>query len=667
MIRDKTDLQPASLTWRPGNMPESNAFGDIYFNPEAGLGETRYVFLEGIGAPAVWQEAMDFSIGETGFGTGLNFLATWHLWRETARQGARLNYVSVEGFPLAKADLAKALAVWPELALEAADLIEAYPPLHPGFHRIELDGGRVSLTLLFGDVVAMLDQLSGPVDAWFLDGFAPSKNPDMWQPAVYAQLARLSKPGAGLATFTAAGHVRRGLADAGFGMAKMPGFGRKRECLRGRLVEPTANWNGRPWFAPPIPLPKGASVAVIGAGIAGVSVAQALQQAGYDCAIYERADRAATVGSGNHTGLVQPRLTAANSPEGRFNAASFLFAIRHYDRLDRTDPVWLPQRGVMQLARAREDVDRFNRLIAEKRLPVDQMMLLSPEQASEKAGIPIDREALYFPKAGALKPRALVPGLIGGCPVHYGRTIERLQREGTHWHLLDAAENMIAQADAVVIACGAFMRGLWPMADMPLHANRGQVAHVKASTLSAQLKTGLSCGGYICPPVEIDGEVAHVTGASYGNWRDDPAAESWRDLDPEDEQMNLDGLGKIVPNLGDLQPLSGMPGRAGLRATIPDHMPVMGPLPDEGYFDQNYGDLHHGKPARLYPAAQYHPGLYCLTGLASRGLQTAPFLASALVDLMVGRPCGLTRDFLEAVHPARFQIRRLQRRKRRYS
>ncbi|WP_138379255.1 tRNA (5-methylaminomethyl-2-thiouridine)(34)-methyltransferase MnmD [Luteithermobacter gelatinilyticus] len=227
------------LEWQAEDTPASRRFRDIYFSPEDGLEESRYVFLDGIGTPDIWRGQRHFCIGETGFGTGLNFLNTVRLWHETSDAEARLTYISAEKYPLQKDDIRRALSRWPDLYTELSLLSEAYPGPVPGYHSLELPDRRVRLLLLVGDAAKMLAEVEGGlVDAWYLDGFAPSRNPDMWSPALFKEIGRLSAPNARLATFTAAGFVRRGLEDVGFEMHKHPGFGQKRECLRGRYAGP---------------------------------------------------------------------------------------------------------------------------------------------------------------------------------------------------------------------------------------------------------------------------------------------------------------------------------------------------------------------------------------------------------------------------------------------
>ena len=264
-----TESSRAQLDWDEQGQPLSRQFGDVYFSRASGLEESRHVFLRHNRIAercAALESDGRLVIGETGFGTGLNFLCAWQAFAEQAPAGARLHFVSVEKYPLGQDDLRRALALWPELAPFSTPLLEQYAGIQPGFQRLLFDGGRVVLTLLVGDALECLPQLEAQVDAWFLDGFAPAKNPQMWTPELFAQLARLSAPGASLATFTCAGTVRRGLIAAGFRMEKVKGFGHKREMLAG-LYEGQPAPGGKPWFArPPRPAARRAMNTVTAAG-----------------------------------------------------------------------------------------------------------------------------------------------------------------------------------------------------------------------------------------------------------------------------------------------------------------------------------------------------------------------------------------------------------------
>lgn len=225
---------------------KSARYDDIYFSAQGGLAEKDYIFVGGNGLPGRWEGRQAFTICETGFGTGLSFLAAWRSFSRTALAGQRLDYIGIEKDPLAASEILSVLRGWrEEIGGGIFDrFLENYPLRTPGYHRIlfpEGEDGRggacATLTLIFADVNEALPDLDVPggVDAWFLDGFTPAKNPEMWGPVLFSEMARLSAPGARCATFTVAGVVRRGLESAGFRLEKRPGFGRKNEMLAGVL------------------------------------------------------------------------------------------------------------------------------------------------------------------------------------------------------------------------------------------------------------------------------------------------------------------------------------------------------------------------------------------------------------------------------------------------
>ncbi len=212
----------------------SEKFDDVYFSVEDGLAETRHVFLDSNHLPNDWQGKSNYVIAETGFGTGLNFLAAWALFKQTASPDQTLDFISIEKYPLERDQIATALEHWRrEIGEELDALIDQYPPLMRGAHRLFFDK-NVRLTLFFDDVEQALPKIEARVDAWFLDGFRPATNPEMWTQAVFDHMALISKKGTRYATFTAAGDVRRGLERAGFSVEKIPGFGKKREMISGQ-------------------------------------------------------------------------------------------------------------------------------------------------------------------------------------------------------------------------------------------------------------------------------------------------------------------------------------------------------------------------------------------------------------------------------------------------
>ncbi|MBW8302517.1 MAG: tRNA (5-methylaminomethyl-2-thiouridine)(34)-methyltransferase MnmD, partial [Brevundimonas sp.] len=267
-----TDDRSPRLVWTEDGAPRSGRFGDIYFSREDGLAETRAVFLAGCGLPEAWRGRRRFTVAELGFGTGLNIAALLDLWRREGPPEGRLHIFSIEGFPLERDEAARALSAWPELADAAGALLDAWPAPTPGFHRMDLAGFNATLDLAVGDAVGALAQWSGRADAWFLDGFAPATNPEMWSDPVLDGVAARSAPGARVATFTVAGAVPRGLSERGFVVEKRPGHGRKRERLEARLPGPP-------------PTDRAPSVAIVGAGIAGAALARAFAPIGAACTV----------------------------------------------------------------------------------------------------------------------------------------------------------------------------------------------------------------------------------------------------------------------------------------------------------------------------------------------------------------------------------------------
>jgi tRNA U34 5-methylaminomethyl-2-thiouridine-forming methyltransferase MnmC len=221
--------QTAKLDWR-GGVPIAAAFDDPYYSLDNGLAETRHVFLTGNDLPARF--GGDFRIGELGFGTGLNFLVTWAAWDTAGRKG-RLDFTSFEAFPMALADMQKALAHFSEIADFADRLLAAW---HPAAGTVSIADG-VTLTVVSGDARQSLPAWDGMADAWFLDGFSPAKNPELWEPALLAQVGKHTKPGGTAATYSAAGHIRRALQDAGFDVSRISGFGRKRHMTQARMPD----------------------------------------------------------------------------------------------------------------------------------------------------------------------------------------------------------------------------------------------------------------------------------------------------------------------------------------------------------------------------------------------------------------------------------------------
>lgn len=651
-----SDVHNAQLDWDEHGQPLSRSYGDVYFSRANGLEETRHVFLAHnriIERCQALPAGGRLIIGETGFGTGLNFLCAWQAFAEHAPQDARLHFVSVEKFPLTQADLQRALALWPELAPYAGQLLAQYRAIHPGFQRLLLDGGRVVLTLMVGDVLECLPQLDARVDAWFLDGFAPSKNPEMWTDALFTELARLSAPGATLATFTSAGFVRRGLIAAGFAVVRVKGFGHKREMLAGPFQAQQMQ-RAVPWFARPA-LPTGERQAVvIGAGLAGCATAASLAARGWRVALLERHDDVAREASGNPQGVLYLKLSAHGTALSRLIVAGFGHTRRLLERLQRG--IDWDACGVLQLAFDAKEAERQSKLAAA--FPSDLLHALSQEEAEQLAGIGLPAGGLFYPDAGWVHPPALCRQLVQHPLIELRPYQEALSlsRQDGRWRV--AGENAtLAEAPVLVLACAAEISRLLAAANLPLKRIRGQISRLPASAASSALRTVVCAEGYVAPPRA--GE--HTLGASF----DFHSA----DLTPSvaEHAGNLELLREISLDLAErldaqtLDPAT-LQGRAAFRCTSPDYLPLVGPLAEQQAFNEAYAVL--ARDARQIPETPcpWLPGLYINSGHGSRGLITAPLSGELIAAWLENEPLPVPRDVADASHPNRFMLRTLIRR-----
>ncbi len=650
----------AQLDWDAQGRPRSRVFDDVYFSDKSGLEETRYVFLEQNRLQerfAALPESGRLVIGETGFGTGLNFLCAWQLFEQHAVAGARLHFVSVEKYPLRPADLQRALALWPELAPFAEQLLGQYIAIHQGFQRLVLDKGRVTLTLLIGDALEQLPQLDAQVDAWFLDGFAPARNPEMWSAELFAQLARLAAPGSTLSTFTSTGWVRRLINAAGFKMKRTPGIGHKWEILRGEFLGWPADTPpppaAKPWFARP-PAHKGARRAlVIGGGLAGCASAASLAARGWPVSLLERHAGLAQEASGNPQGVLYLKLSAHGTALSQLIVSGFGHTRRLLEHLQRGLD-W-DGCGVLQLAFNAKEAERQAQLAGA--FAADLLHLLDKDQAQARAGVGLEHGGLYFPDGGWAHPPALCEWLarhprIQVCAHH---EVLELRKVDDHWQAWDG-ERLLADAAVVVLAGAAEVKRFAASAELPLKRIRGQITRLPQTAASQALATVVCAEGYVAPARL--GE--HTLGASFDFKSDDLAPSA------AEHAGNLTLLEEISPDLAQRLHASALApqtlqGRAAFRCTSPDYLPIVGPLADTQAFAQAYDALR--KDARQTPQAEcpWLDGLYVNSGHGSRGLITAPLCGELLAAWLDNEPLPVPLSVAEACHPNRFAVRGLIR------
>jgi tRNA 5-methylaminomethyl-2-thiouridine biosynthesis bifunctional protein len=703
-------LTAPTVAWQDGAL-WSVDFADAYASRTGARAEREHVFLRGHGfaaegdaAPGRWVTiprrarrggASPWVFGELGFGAGVAFLATWAALRRHG-MGAHLEWVSVEHAPLAADLLRRAALADPAMApLEplVRELAAAWPERVPGIHRRALEGGRVRLTLLFGGVVDALPVVPFLADAWNLDGFAPARNPEMWADAALAQVAQHAGPGSTLATFSASGAVRRALAESGWTVRAAPGAPGKREMTVGVRAGADAGGDASAdsdagaaaggnasahvapalaaleppqrlpaWFALPDPVVAEEAI-VIGAGLAGAAAARALAERGVRVQVLE-AGRVASGGSGAPHALLAPHVARWEGPQCRIVAQAFLHARAAVARLG----VAHTPCGVLRLVPEDEEWG-VAQTLETWGWPAHMLGVISAAEATSLAGTEVRSPAVWVPDACVLRPADLVRALLDhpGVSVHEGVTACALRRTAEAWHVTGAASGQAWRAPCVVVATAGAWTPVWegaavhprvdrsaPLArealpEVPLDGTRGQL------TLLACPRGGpgaaLLAGGFVLPAGS-----GVCVGATHERGSDDLAPTT------HDDAENLGVLSRLAQGLLDSARVPERTGRwAGLRATVHDHCPVVGPVPDSPAFLSAFGRLRHGPLAERWPRAPTQPGLFATLAHGGRGTGTALLAGELLADIALGGVRCVGDDLLPALLPQRFAVRALRR------
>ena len=599
-------MPEAELVLNAEGVPYSEAFGDVYHSAHGGPAQARHVFLQGNDLPARWRGRDHYTVVETGFGLGLNFLETWRALEEDLQGPARLDFVSVENHPFSRRSLAAAHARWPEHQARSQTLLQAWPLPLAGFHRLELAGGRIVLTLLLGDAQTLLPQVEARADAFYLDGFAPERNPQLWSAEIFTQLARMAAPGASVATWSVAAGVRRGLAKAGCRVEKRPGFAAKREMLTGRFEgrQETAAATER-------------RAIVIGAGLAGTACAHRLAARGWEVEVLERNEAAAMEGSGNPVGFIAPLVNVADALNAQLSRAAFDYSGRHFEALDQGSGEVILTRGVLRILRDAREAGRFERLLREQSFPPELVRYVDIAQASAIAGWPAGKPGLWFENGASIAPVAACLAHLRspGIAVRYGTPVSSLRAAGSTWEVLDQDGGITARAPVVIIASALQSLGFAPR--LRLEPVRGQIS-LLSPPQACGLKVAVTGDGHAT--LLRDGRL--LLGATF-----QPL-----DLDPSirvaDHAANFERAEAMLPGLCAGARPEQAEGRVGFRTATPDRLPMFGPVRAQG--------------------------LHAATGLGARGLMWAPLGAELLASNICGEPWPVPRFMAEAMSPTRY-------------
>lgn len=610
-------LRP-DLDWREDGTPVARNHDDVYFSAHNGLEETRAVFLQGCNLPEAWNGKEAYTIGELGFGTGLNFLAVWELWRQfRPSTTAWLHFVSFEGFPLSRDDAGKALARWPELSNLTEQLLSNWPDRLSGVQRLSWPVEGISLTLHVDDIASALPQSVFSADAWFLDGFSPAKNSDMWSEDIYPLLAERSNAGASIGTYTVAGHVRRGVASAGFTVSKQPGFARKRERLE-------AFYEGTPKPKPDVHGVRSASnrpksVAVIGGGIGGASIANALAKFDINVTLYDEADHLGSGASGNPMALVKPRLDASDTVVGRLMLESYVYARLTYAELpgvSRVDVAHPPANEAEQ--------ERFLKIKAD--MPLDESLL-----SIEEDGTLMHRDAIM------LRPNEVLDSLTASADLRLGAPVS-----------FDIRNRVVNDEvyDAIILATGSAITSHPETGWLDIRKKAGQVDFLTEATAAAPY--AVSSGRYVLAIGTL-----RLAGANF------EACETAPPVSLDVRADNLAAVASLAPHLHKDFETEHLQSRVSIRATTADSLPFVGAVPDYESALELFSGVRQGRMSDQ--DAPLIDGAYVLSGLGARGFTFAPLMAEYLASQLVGAPSPLSHSAMAAVAPMRQILRDLKR------
>jgi tRNA 5-methylaminomethyl-2-thiouridine biosynthesis bifunctional protein len=642
-----TPPEPARIAFTPEGVPFAPAYGDTYHPPAGAFQQANHVFLKGNGLPERWQGHDRFVVLETGFGLGNNFLACWDAWRRDPARSRQLVFISIERHPLTRADLAAVHRHSPVPDL-AGQLVDAWPPLTSNLHRLSFDEGRVQLLLALGDVAEWLREIDARVDAFFLDGFAPAKNAQMWQPFLFKAMGRMASTGATAATWSVARSVRDGLASAGFVVETAPGLNGKYHVTHARFAP-----RFEPRRAPgrqPARVNAGRHAVIVGAGLAGCATAWALAEAGWSCTLLDRQPAPARETSGNTGGLFHGVVHTHDGTHARFNRAAAFEATRVVQIALSQDGVLGATDGLLRLESADTTLEAMQATLAALRLPADYVQALDSREAAERSGLPLGTPAWLFHHAGWVQPFGFATSLLrrAGAAARFvgGGAVDRLERSGDAWRVLDAGGTCLGEGSVVVLANAHDALRLAPMGHgWVTERTRGQISLTRADTLPATLPhLPVAGGGYLLPAV---GELA-VFGATSQREDNDPA------LRDADHAQNLRTLSRLLGCEVDV-PLAAGSGRVGWRWAAEDRLPLIGGVPDSAALP---GAARRPDQPRFVPRV---PGLYVFGALGSRGITWCALGAQILASQITGAPCPVETSLLDAVDAGRFISRAVRR------
>ena len=589
-----SEFAPFSLK---NNTLFSEEFDDLYSSAKGAVAECNHVFIKGNNLNERFEnlgENSKFYIGEIGFGIGINFLTTCKSWLDHTKQNQVLEFYSFDKYLFRLSDFKTLNVSCPDLKEYISELERNYPRNIQGAQKISLFGGRIILNLIIGEIDNTQEyiKLMDKVDAWYFDGFSPSKNPDLWSIKLFKCIHKSCHENTTFSTYTSSGLVKNNLTESGFNHSRAMGFSDKRHMLKGtvdtQLKKNTSN----------------TKVAVIGSGIAGCVLSYTLAKKGIEVDLYEKSDSICSGASSHELLVTYPRLSAHDTAFGSFTLHSYIFATNFYKQL-KTD-TW-KKTGVIILNHDAATEKRQSSLL-EKRADGEIYRYIDPDEASEISGIDIKLNGLIYEDAGYILPEEMCKFLIESPKINIFTSshIKSINKNREVFNLNIGKKKFEYQN--VCVCAGSDTANIVDIDGISI--KRGQVTHIESLDNISRIKLPICAKGYISPRVNN----IHLVGSSYSDSED-------IDLSEEEHLYNLNNLKLVID-----EEMNVITGQTGHRAVSKDHMPVVG----------------------------MKDGIYINTCHGSRASVTAPISAEIIASMIVDEAPPLMGRELESLSPERF-------------
>ena len=591
-----------------------------------------------------------FSFGEIGFGLGLNFIIILKNWSKVLGTIKRLHYFAIESFPLSKDNLKIAQQRFPDLAAEYQELIDKYPPIHSGFHRIWLKSGAVALTLIFEPTWRGISQIEGTFDAWFLSQFSNESAPDHWSPDIFSEISRLSQKDTLICSSNTKPYIDGELKRIGYEVVGCSGGPSLAKVKIARSYRDSEITLIPPWFAPPTPIEPQSRIGILGGGVAGASIARALHRRGLDAEIIDTY----LFNEGTSilpVALISPTLTEKANELSNFYDRSYRFVLASIEELGAE---WL-SRGVLKIKPKKVAARQIDSLNRRKNLWDGAALEVTAAEIQSKTNINYSGHGLWFDEAGTLSPVEYLSKLMNGRQLIKTQKVAQIEFLNNEWILFSEGKREISRLDVLIITAALGSNKFACTRHIPLNGIGGQLSLVNPTLQSLALKATILGQGYITPAC---GNM-HAVGSTHirGNEIYDSNA---LNLTKESHWQNYKNLEPAIQTLLGKDDICNWKGYAGVRAATPDRLPCVGPVVDSGVFREDFARLRHGPQGRFPAAPKYQSNLFVLTGLGSRGFLTAELSSEILVSQMLGEPWPVERAVALSLSPSRFLYRELR-------